>query len=359
MQYIKKPRFYTDFITAQRQGGLQSTPVAVTSTINIINSHDIYDLIDNDPSNYITFDANGESASITIYFEDIYQRESNEMNNPDINSNVDCIKILGHNLYQAGAKIQVLSGETNSFATNINHTPNLLKSYGSGLADPAAPASMTHIQITENGTHVYKIGSTTTYRYWALKIEPMGASYTSDIKLGCLRIGKIIEAPHAVNVSEKQTSFKNYKKMKSLGGHVFSVQTSRNPMWYNNRPPMENYNETQRPEVVVLKTHSYGYTPTNYSMELSYVSDSDYQARSGLGSGEWFDIQSDTSLSGLYAQTLQGHLPVLMEKDCNTFPNTNHDRSGAGFSWGYINKFDRTRIAPNLWNVSLDFNETI
>ena len=347
MQYIKKPRFFTDFISAQRQGGL-SDSLDVTGGNGLDATTNKYDLFDSNPCNRIKFDSNGQSDAILIWWRDLHQQESNDMNGSNINSPVKSFQILSHNLNDAGAKVKLKSGTSSSFSTTTD--ANLVQIYGVATQLTSGGSPIQTWSIGENGSHIFSISNDVDHVYWGIEIEPVGGTYTDDIEIGSIRLGAMYTAPHAVNVSEKHENAKNYKKIKSLGGNVFSYKTHKNPTWINNQAPFQNYTTADTADIGLLKADSYAYSPTNYSMDFSYISDTNYKT----ASESIKTIQTDSTFNALYSQTLNGHLPVIMQKDEIT-PSAN----GSDFSWGYIDTFKRTRIAPNLWNISMGFSEDI
>ena len=66
MQYISKPRFFTDFINAQRQGGYSFT-YSVSGGGGLDTSSNEFNLVDGNPCNPIHF----ESLNSLIKFSNI------------------------------------------------------------------------------------------------------------------------------------------------------------------------------------------------------------------------------------------------------------------------------------------------
>ena len=347
MQYINKPRFFTDFISAQRQGGYVLTYV-VSSTgggNGLDASSSIYNAIDNNPSNQIHFDSNAASDLLMIRWRDEYAYQKNSISST--NSNVDCLQILGHNLKSAGAKIELRQATSSIGST---YTKKQMSSiYGTNTEGTSGGSPNQVYTIDENGSHIWDFTNVDANVHWFLVISPVATNYTADIKIGSIRLGSVITAPHSVNVSEKHENAKNYKKIKSVGGNVYSYRTHKNPTWLHNQPPFTNY--TAWNQMNNLPAHSYGVSPKSYSMDFSYVNDSDYMN----DNESTLTIQSDKTFNSLYDQTLNGHLPIIMQKDS---PSTASSKP-SDFSWGYIDSFKRTRIAPNLWNISMGFSEDI
>lgn len=351
MQYINKPRFFTDFISAQRQGGYGFSYVVSSSGggNGLYTSSSIFNAIDNNPSNEMHFDSSGISDVISISWKDQYADQKNVFS--QTNSNIDCLQILGHNLKMAGAKIELRQATASGGSA---YTKKLMSSiYGLNQElttnDPIQgnPVPNQVYRIDENGSHIWNFTNVDFNDYWFLVISPVATNYTADIRIGSIRLGSVITAPHSVNVSEKHENAKNYKKIKSVGGNVYSYRTHKNPTWLHNQPPFTNY--TAWNQMNNLPAHSYGVSPKSYSMDFSYVNDSDYMN----DNESTLTLQSDKTFNSLYNQTLNGHLPVIMQKDS---PSTASSKP-SDFSWGYIDSFKRTRIAPNLWNISMGFSE--
>ena len=345
MQYITKPRFFTDFINAQRQGGYSFT-YSVAGGGGLDTSSNEFNLVDGNPCNPIHFESLGSSQIILIYWKDKFGDEANTTSNT--NSCIESLQILGHNLRSCGAKITLMQGTSSAFSTHTKMTMNNL--YGSSTEVESGGVPQKVYTLNENGSHIYNFSVGVDHNiYWGLQIEPTGANFLGDIKIGSMRLGSIITAPHAVNVSEKHESAKNFRKVKSVGGNVYSYRTHKNQTWLDKQPPFQNYSHLMN--MNDLPAHSYGMIPTSYSMDFSYVSDADYMnANENI-----LTLQSDKTFNGLYNQTLGGHLPVIMQKDSPATQTTKK----SDFSWGYIDTFRRTRIAPNLWNVSMGFSEDL
>ena len=156
-------------------------------------------------------------------------------------------------------------------------------------------------------------------------------------------MGGMFTAPHAVNISEKHEHVQKHKRKKSLGGVHHSFRFQQNTTWYQNAMPFYNFSSA----INNFDRRLLSIPTANFSMEFSYVSESDYKK----ANSDPTKITTSSDFGSMYAQCLEGHLPVILQKDADT--NT----EPSDFSWGFIDRFDATRISPSLYNLSLDFIE--
>ena len=274
MSYLRplKPRFYTDNINWILSKGGTVTRTNEGEALTAGDSQlDLYDL---KPANTVEWSTDGNSTDVDV-----------GVNFIGIDHAVNFMVIMNHNLNEAGAEITM---KFNGSASQINTMVPILNAT-EGTQDWAAP--------TADGDTILGFNELTSESDFNIIITPTGLTFTADVKIGSIIIGKYYDAPFSPDMGRGLNFEFPTRITESEGGQRYS-----NIPWTG--APQNDY-APFRGNVL----YQYG-GRTVHDLSFSYVKDTD-TLRSDLSAvTDSDDFQHDV------AQKIMGsHLPFVFTLD--------------------------------------------
>ena len=184
---IGKPRIFTDWINPlihQNYIDIANNDISFNASTSTCANPEIFKAFDLKPTNLATISCDGNSDDLEIIID------TNLNNNTDFGY-MDYIAILNHNLKEAGAKVTLQSGEVSNYAdvNSLTELSNVDSISGAEFTPDYNGYSLASFSPdTSAGNDYFKITISTD------------STYSSDIKIGAIMIGKMYDFPHAPDV---------------------------------------------------------------------------------------------------------------------------------------------------------------
>ncbi|MBT7929912.1 hypothetical protein HN682_08375 [Candidatus Peregrinibacteria bacterium] len=322
------PRFYCDWVNwLLAEGKMKTSDITdnfpTAGGIDWETGSTLIECFDMTPSNLQTIDCDTESDDIIIEVDtNIGSSASQESS---------FLAIMGHNLNQAGAKITVkLDNEAESDETEavIAQVLNL----GSKSGNTWTPAN--------NGYTIATWDSGSAADEKVRLVISTGTTYTVDIKIGCILIGKYIDMPNAPDVNIKRTlnEGEGGKINTTDGGMDFSnLRYASAPNWFLS--PYE-VGTAVTPDKVRRSGR------LMWDLNFSFVADTNFTPET-WSSG---NIMTGDTIHNILQYTIGSHLPFLYSWD-------NTAKGAYDFCMARVHRKPEIMKTNNVWSIGMQIVE--
>ena len=381
-QNVGAPRLYINELTWLKSMGVNIT-ISTSSATWELNSGDMYNLLDSDPTNGVELLLAEESHPGNDTF---YIRNRDFPSAPGLNY---FVAVLNHNFRSKSAYYRLDAFGANTDDYNQDNLPDNPQYSWYGY-EPTKIINGENVANTgyepqHDGFSIATYTSQYTDR-WRFQINPAGATeynnppdeigffynYTFGIplKMGSIFIGQYFDMPHNANLNLSMTrSMDGIKTTRNRGGQDFnSIRYTKPPKWGNRGAwelfdPENDIIEHQKFSKIgrrswklsfdfVNKNKMFPPTETQLSKIIDttgYTEGTDY-----LSNGEWYKHNKFLSHSDFYTQVVHKtnglQNPVIFQADSN---NNNPDQ----FALVKIYNLNIQKINDSLFNVSMVLKE--
>lgn len=269
MSYLRsiKPRFYIDNINWLTAKG--ESPSITNDGESLVSGCNVLDIADMKPANTCSWDTNGNNTDVDIGVD---------FQNDHVHN---FVAILNHNLNTVGAEVTL---KYNAGGSQISSYSGIINA-NEGSANWAAP--------TADGDTIFSFTELTAEDDLNIVITPTGVSFSAEIEIGCIIIGKY----HTMPFGPSQGRGLNFQFpeniLESEGGQRYS-----NIPWTG--APQNSYAPFRGNNLYQFSGR------TGHELLFSYVDDDDI-LRSDLSAV----TDSDTFMHDVYQKILGSHIPFV------------------------------------------------
>ena len=299
------PRFYCDWVNWLLAEGKMATSDITDNlpngNVSIATRSSLIEMFDMTPSNLQTITADTESDQIQI--------QVNTTIATDASQESSFVAIYGHNFQDANIKFKFQHSDTSGFTDGNVVNPALTEivnlNSGNVAADATANATAgNYATPANNGWTLFSFASTEKNQYVRITIDADG-TYSDDIQIGYISIGKYIDLPNAPDINIKRDFNEGEGNIinQTDGGMDFSnLKYLSAPNWY--LAPYE------------LKSGSTADSIRRsgrlaWDLNFSFVADTNFTPENWSSSKI---LQSDT-IRNILQYTIGSHLPFLYQWD--------------------------------------------
>jgi len=290
------PRFYCDHLNWLIHTGRMATTDVSISNLSMKDGSSVIEMFDNTPSNLQIIASAGVSTQCVIKMDTNVSGGTVQ----DINF----IAILGHNFLDADVKFsleQAADARANPTTVTLTDVRNLgTNDAGTWTADNNGWTLATFTPIDANNEE-----------FRIIIDVAVGGNYDAEIQIGCILLGRYVDAPHRPDVSLQLSLDQENKLIQTDGGMTYSNMKARSaPDWY-----LAPY-EVGTGSTPTIITRSGRYI---HDWSFSYVADSnlipdDFQTSTNLLTG--------TTMFNILQYTAGSHFPCLIQMDSTSVKDT-------------------------------------
>jgi len=330
---VKSPRIYVDWINwLLSSGKMQASDItADMGNETFVSGSSLHGMFDLDPSNL-------QNINVATSGDQDFSIKIDTNLTTDANQACNFVAILGHNLKQIDAFVQIQSSDTNSFnnctISNIANTGNIV----GNLSQPAF-----------NGWSIYKIDNFSNLGNQKINIKFISDSNgfdTSVARIGCIMLGKYFDFNTPPDLKFNRQDVFNNKIQSALTGKSYShLMAKPNKSWFLDRWEMSTStssgNITTSSKKIVSMNFSFMFDekvfPESYSLEHLTTSDNFY--------------------ASVLNKSLGSHFPVILQFDKSKTYTTASTPNDIMLARIHNTKINQTAV--NHYSVSLVFEEQL
>ena len=291
---LNKPRFYIDTINwLASRGWSKETEVSITSN-GVQTNYNKYQVVDLNPLNPCVFDTNGETTDLII-----------EIDQTVGTMPINFIALLNHNLYAAGAYLQLNHHIATITAYNVGTQATLVSNIG---CDEYAGDALSVDFDSGDVDSIADLSAAVNTRYVAAVIRPVpggAGTFDADISIGAILIGYSHTMPNSGDLNVKRDmAFDGTRVRETDGGKRYGHASWVAGNDGNDYAPFRN-----------AVTNNYFRRPGGrqaYNVDFSYIADT------GLFPADWSDVDSGNESDFgtlVYNKTAGSLLPFIWTPD--------------------------------------------
>jgi len=297
------PRFYCDWINYLIHIGRMATTDVSISGLSMGADSSVIEMFDMTPSNLQTITASGLTAQgiITI---------NTNITTDDV-QDTSFVLILGHNLKQADAKFVFQHSDDASFTggggTEVRNPAltEVINIGGDVAAGSEGPGNGNYATPASNGYSLFTFTPGSDNQYMRFLIDDVNNdNYDADIKIGCILVGKYVDAPNRPDQAKTFNLEQSSKLVQTDGGMTYSnMKAVRGPNWFLS--PYEV--GTGSSPTIITRSGRYAQDWTfSFVLDANFIPDN-FQTSTNLLTG--------TTMLNILQYTADSHFPCFIQLD--------------------------------------------